>query len=96
MLDRIWPWFAGISLALCTLMVFLLISWAIADGLSDASGRVVDKYYDDQDLVCSKGCTIIPECWTIVVSPEPWWNDSTCVSESEYHSIDIGDYYTED
>lgn len=63
--------------------------------LSAAEGVVSDKYYDDQDLVCSKGCVIVPECWTIKVDSEPWWNKTMCVSESKYHTISIGDYFRE-
>lgn len=79
-----------VSAALCVILVF-----AVMDGMSTASGPVIDKYYDDEDLVCSKGCTVVPECWTIVIGNQAWWNEETCVSKETYDSLSIGDYYTE-
>lgn len=79
---------AGVALSITT--VFLVANW-----LTTAEGMVVEKYYDDPDVICSKGCIYIAECWTVVVDSEPWWNKASCVDESTYRTISVGDYFRE-
>lgn len=83
--------FASAVIALLVLIVFVIMG-----AVSTTQGTVVDKYYDDPDVVCSKGCVFHDECWTIEVDGEPWYDNATCVSESEYNTIEIGDEFKED
>ena len=82
-------------MAIAAVMFVAVLGFAIADGVTTAEGRVVEKYYDDPDLICSKGCVTTDECWTLVLDTEPWWNSETCVSEEFYHTVKIGDTYRE-
>jgi hypothetical protein len=90
-MDRFLEWAIGILIV----VTVLLLGVVIAAKLSTTEGTVVNKYYDDPDLVCSKGCYRTPECWTIVVSGDSWYDDHACVDESEYDEIEIGDYFKE-
>ena len=90
--DELMVWLIGIIGAAAIATIGFLI-WA---AIHTTSGTVVDKFYDDSDLVCSKGCVMSKECWTIVVD-KPWYADNrACVDESEYGSISVGDYFTTD
>jgi amino acid permease len=46
----------GAFLVLCVLALIGIGVVAIADGVSTAEGTVTEKYYDDPDWVCTKGC----------------------------------------
>jgi hypothetical protein len=94
MMDRAWDFFMPLALGLRAVVFFGVMGFLVADVVSHADGPVVEKYYDDPDLVCGKGCIPVPECWTIVIDAA-WWNDSACVSESEYQVIKIGDHFVE-
>jgi uncharacterized membrane protein len=85
----------GAFLVLCVLALIGIGVVAIADGVSTAEGTVTEKYYDDPDWVCTKGCYRTSECWTLVIGEEPFWNEHTCVERGTYDDIDIGDYYRE-
>lgn len=78
------------------LAVMLLITpliWVIIYASGGANGVVVDKYYDDSDLVCTKGCVRTSDCWTIDTGGS-WLRDGkSCVSKARYDSIEIGDTY---
>lgn len=87
-MDDSLEWGIGAFIVLCVgLLAFAIISWSLTP-----SGVVVDKYFDDSDLVCSKGCYRTDDCWTIKTDG-PWYNNTDCVSQSEYYSIEIGDEY---
>lgn len=82
-------------IVLCGLALAVVCSLGIMDWLSTAEGIVTNKYYDDPDWVCAKVCTRQDECWTLVIGSEPVWNETTCVDESTYDSIAVGDYFKE-
>lgn len=91
-IERALAWFCVLTIIVS---VFAL-GFFIVGEFQTTQGTVTKKYYDDPDLVCSKGCVTTDECWAVEVSGEGWWNDRACVSESEYDSISVGDYFTED
>lgn len=77
----------------------ILLGWVIValigDATHDAQGRVINKYYDDADVVCSKTCIVTSECWRVIVEDQPWFEDGICVSESYFQTVEIGDYIKE-
>jgi aminoglycoside N3'-acetyltransferase len=83
-------------LAVCGLTLVVLLVFVVLGSINTTEGTVTDKYFDNEDLICSKGCVVTPDCYTIVVESEPVWAETACVSKSEYDSINIGDYFKED
>lgn len=84
--------FFGIAIVL---MLVATLVWATAIFINDVgSGEVVEKYYDDKDVVCSKGCVIHKECYALVIEGEPWFDNRVCVSKAYYDTVSVGDYYT--
>lgn len=91
-LDDFFMW----ALTLLTVVAVVVLGFLVWARIHTTSGIVTDKYYDDPDIVCSKGCVTTRECWTIVVD-KPWYADNkACVDESEYDTISVGDYFTTD
>lgn len=81
-------------LILCVGMIIGLIVWGTAVWINDYEpGPIVEKYYDDSDLVCSKTCVRQPECFALVIETEPWYDDRVCVSESYYNTVEVGDTF---
>ena len=93
-------------MTLTTVAVLIVTSRKVAAALvavvlclsacSPVKGVVSGKEYDDEDLVSVKPYIMDEECFRIFVVTDGDGLQSFCVSESQFNSIDIGDYVDEE
>lgn len=93
---RYWGWFEWIIFPIIAVLIAAtagMVVIVVLDETHVSQGRVINKYYDDPDLVCPKACVRTRECWTLALADEPWYDNTECVTKEYYDTVKIGDYY---